>query len=99
MKIIDEEIDAVLTKIDEDCSIKLDGISDHLIPFLPVHIFKTKVNRISLEQKWHLLPHQKRVALEDYLPCHYHYNTLTMKDHVDAPPPSRRNCCGCKKLS
>lgn len=91
----EEEIEAVLKKIDEDCG-SLDNISDYRITFLPTYIFKTKVNRISLEQKWHLIPKHKRSMLEDYLPCHYHYNTTG--DHIDAPPPSRKNCYGCKKL-
>lgn len=31
------------------------------------------------------------------LKCFEHYNLPTSRDHIDGPPPPRKNCPGCKR--
>ncbi|GJQ77918.1 hypothetical protein Trydic_g9509 [Trypoxylus dichotomus] len=92
---MDEQIGVALKSIHKNYG-RLDTISDNLIPLLPLYVLRSKVHRLSLEQKWHLIPPEKKFQLQDCLPCYFHYPTAD--DQVDGPPPAIRNCASCDKF-
>ncbi|GJQ87721.1 hypothetical protein Trydic_g14176 [Trypoxylus dichotomus] len=92
---MDEQIGAALKNIDKNYG-RLDTISDNLIPLLPLYVLRSKVHRLSLEQKWHLIPPEKKSKLQDCLPCYLHYPTAD--DQIDGPPPAIRSCASCDKF-
>lgn len=94
---MDEQIGAILEKIDEKCG-SLDSLDDDLIPLIPLYVLRNKVDQLSLQQKWHLIPREKKLKLQDCLPCYLHFPSTTARVQVDGPPPAIRNCAGCNKF-
>lgn len=73
----------------------LNGISKSVIPHIPVDDLQ-QIDSESLKQNWNLLPYEKQCHLSEYLPCQDHYNKPWHEEHIDGPPPAKKDCYYCE---
>ena len=63
-----------------------------------IHL-KYHISNQELERIWARLPdtYRKNEEIIELLPCYEHYNLPSSRTHIDGPPPSKKNCGGCKQ--
>lgn len=67
-----------------------DSIPDkEVITYIPADLIKKHIRPHRLEVWWPQLSEEKQLLLQEYLPCHSHYNRPDQEDHIDGRPHQR----------